>query len=247
MQKSLSVLVALAGLSTVLLPLTSLGEPRLPKTHGGDFVLNGTENMIIHKGPIGEPASHQQLVVGLTLAKPNPILYLDTGGGSIVAGMEIVKIIQDRGDVTCVTPMAASMGFAILQACKTRVVSGALPMLMQHPAQVVLQGQQSLTTLQATITDFLIPMSKAMTKFQAKRLKLTEAEFDAKIKHEWFLVGPEKILANNAADLHVNVRCGGAANTKTRVIKVQEQGTLISTVTVDKKVRWCPVFDIPAE
>jgi ATP-dependent protease ClpP protease subunit len=247
MSVRLTLLTALAGLSTIALPIVGQGEPRLPKVNGGEFILDGSENIIIHKAPIGDPTTHQTLLNKIITAPANPILYIETVGGSIIQGMDIVNAVQQRGDVTCITPAAMSMGFAILQVCKTRVVSGLMPILLQHRPQVVLNGQKSLTELQSIINDFLIPMEKVMTRLQAKRLKLTEAEFSAKTHTDWTLVGAETILANNAADLHINIRCVGAANTKTRFINVQEPGMLFSTTTVQKTVRWCPVTDVPVE
>jgi ATP-dependent protease ClpP protease subunit len=208
------------------------------------MVITGEENLIIYKDKIGMPIVHDKLLEELTMAPPNPILWLETDGGSILEGVKIIDIIERRGDVTCVSPHAASMGFAIMQACKERIVTGGLPLWMIHAPQVTLQGQKSLTELIDIMEQFLIPMEKKMTKLIAGRMKLTEKAFREKIKNDWFLIGTDVILANSAADRSVKVTCTESAKKKTRekiVVKVGMFGPQVEQV----KVQLCPLLDIP--
>jgi ATP-dependent protease ClpP protease subunit len=209
------------------------------------ITLSGQENLIVLEGQMITPIV-DTVKNALLSAGPNPILWINSPGGEIFSGMGLVDIVQSRGDVTCYATQAGSMAFALLQACKERVVVGSVPVLMQHPPQLMLEGQQDVNSLIKLITQIVLPLEAIMVKLQATRLGLTEAEFRKKIEVSWQLTGPEEILKNKAADRAVNVRCTLAATKKLRKnLELQQTpfGASVSYVNVS----WCPltVNEIP--
>lgn len=209
------------------------------------LVVTEASNLVVYKDSIGAPGAHQQLLKELREAPPNPTLYIESPGGSIAQGMDVIELVKARGDVTCVAPFAASMAFAIMQSCKIRISSGIMPYWMQHTPQIILQGQKSLTELEQILEQFLKPMAKVLAELQAPRLGLTVAQFNEKIKNEWNLIGKDQILANKAADEHRTVVCTPGAIKKKRTVIVVTPSIFGSKV--DKvEASFCPLIPTPS-
>ena len=62
--------------------------------------------------------------------KTDLYVYLDTNGGSVDAGLQIMDEIE-KYELNCIAHKAMSMGFVILQTCKTRIVT-PYSTIMQH-------------------------------------------------------------------------------------------------------------------
>lgn len=231
-----------AALSVLSISAAPIKAEALPH----QIILTGNDNLIIYKNPVGAPVVHEQLLRELTMAPPNPILYLATDGGEIISGMEVVELIQRRGDVTIVTPRANSMGMAFLQAAKHRYVTGSLPILLAHQPQAVLRGQKSLPELLELIEQFLIPMEKRLNKLISSRLGMSEQEYREKTRTDWFIIGVDNIMAAKAADRHVEVICTPEAMKKTRE-QVEVVAGLFGPQVKKTKVLHCPIVDIPVE
>ena len=60
----------------------------------------------------------------------NKIVYIDSPGGSVLAGVKIIDQIE-KYQMSCIASKAISMGFVIFQSCHNRLVTSS-SQLMQH-------------------------------------------------------------------------------------------------------------------
>lgn len=165
-------------------------------------------------------------------------LFLDTPGGSIVAGEQLITTLKGLPqEVKTITSFAASMGFITVQSLGERLV---LPngILMSHRAYVGIEGQMpgefnsQAKFWNEAVEDIEIGM--------AARMGLPLAEYQKLIHSEYWVKGPKSVKAN-AADRVVNVSCGSDLN-----------GTYddsIDTIFGPIKVTWseCPLVTYPVD
>jgi len=173
--------------------------------HDLDMIRFTPENMIYLKGTVDEE-SVGNVVKKLHLLDTDHIyIYLDTPGGSVVDGYNIVDAIQTiahNKTIECIAETAISMGFVIFQHCPVRYIRpGAV--LMQHQMSIGLKG--TLESVKSKL-DFAIEMNDILSKKQAERLEMTVDDFNRKTQDDWWMFG-EKAIHNKAADKMVRVQC----------------------------------------
>jgi ATP-dependent protease ClpP protease subunit len=124
------------------------------------------------------------------------VLKISSPGGSVFDGFELAQHIEDLGiPVHChVQGMAASMGFFILQSCTTRSMDRRA-ILMAHEPSVggLISGNE---TRFRNIAERLKSITTALVEQTCKRLRLTPAQFRAKIDsgREWWFNVDEAVL-----------------------------------------------------
>lgn len=182
-------------------------------------------------------AQAKVLALSNNLAKDEPIyLYLDTPGGSIVAGEQLIHTLHGiPHEVKTVTSFAASMGFITAQSLGERLI---LPngILMSHRAKVGIEGQ--LPGEFNTEAQFWTNVVSNIEGQMARRMEMTLKDYQSMIRDEYWVSG-DKAVADHAADRVVNVRCGE-----------DMQGTYvenINTVFGPIAVTWseCPLISSP--
>ena len=133
-------------------------------------------------------------------------LYINSPGGSVVAGHSFINALEHKisggQHIICVADFAASMAFAILQACPERIVMGH-SIAMQHQISLMVGGSLGETRSRMRLAD---QMEAALVARQAERLNLSHAEFVEKTRDDWWLYG-EGIVQEKAADKVLNVGC----------------------------------------
>ena len=161
-----------------------------------------TTNNIMIKGPINNDLS-SKFIYDLSLIenKKNLIVYLNTPGGSIDDGMQIVSQIK-KYKLSCIAERAYSMGFIIFQACKNRYVMSHSS-LMQHQLSYGIRNEKLKID---SYVNFVNSMEKQLVKEQAKRIYMSEEDFYSKTMNEWWIYG-EDIVLQNCADRLVDVEC----------------------------------------
>jgi ATP-dependent Clp protease, protease subunit len=162
---------------------------------------NSTNNIMI-KGPIDNDVSSKFIYeLNLLENKKNVYVYLDTPGGSIDDGMQIVAQIK-KYQLSCIAEKAYSMGFIIFQSCKNRYIMPHTR-LMQHQLSYGVRDEKLKID---NYVRFIDSMEKQLVEEQAERIGLDEDEFYEKTINEWWLYG-KNILKENCADRFVNVEC----------------------------------------
>jgi ATP-dependent protease ClpP protease subunit len=131
-------------------------------------------------------------------------LLLDTPGGSVVDGMNIVNtaLSLDR-PVHTITIFAASMGFVLVQHLGTRYI---LPngVLMSHRGKVGANGE--IGGELDELMRFFKEISRQIDQACAERLGMSLKAYQERIADEWWLYGSEAIK-HDAADEIVVLKC----------------------------------------
>ena len=133
-------------------------------------------------------------------------LYVNSPGGSVLAGNAFISEIQYQSHlgrkVVCIMEFAASMAFAIMQACPYRA---AVPHAtgMQHQMSLVIGGQLESVTNRL---EFSRALSNDLNQMQAVRLGLSLGDFHEKVEHDWWIYG-NQLAIENVVDSMVTVGC----------------------------------------
>lgn len=177
-----------------------------------DVVVLEENNFVTLRGPItGQSASKfiNQLISKTTAkghANKDLYIYLNTNGGSVTSGMQIVqslKALELSGTkITCIGNVALSMGFVIMQYCPNRYVLDS-SVLMQHQMSLGTEGQYENVV---SYMNFIKQMGGDIDRYQAERIGLTLESFKDKTRHDWWLFGNNSVI-NNVADKLVHVTC----------------------------------------
>ena len=141
------------------------------------------------------------------LPESTPIfLVLDTPGGSVTDGMDLIEFVKALPQKThTVTLFAASMGFQIAQNLQTRYIT-TNGMLMSHRAAVRGLGGQVKGELESRYK--MIRRSVDLLDFvAAKRMGLPMAKYEEMVVNELWIYGFDS-LDMRAADEVVLLRCG---------------------------------------
>lgn len=159
--------------------------------------------------------STSRLILQLMEFKGDTVyLYINSPGGSIIAGNQLVQAIHASGKkVVCIADFAASMAFSILQSCDQRLVMDDA-IIMQHQAATEMKG--NVTKLGKEL-ELLQKLAEGLNKDDAARLGMPLKEFQAKIHDEWWMVGGEEIVASKAADAVTRVKCSAELSKKREV------------------------------
>lgn len=146
------------------------------------------------------------LLQGITNSDPKKpfYLFLDSPGGSVIAGRQLVNYLTttDR-QIICIARTAISMAYVILQACPVRLVTNDA-ILMTH--QIASGTQGSLREMQAAVT-FTQKLADYYETLIANRMGLTLEYYRTRILPEWWMVGAADSIGNKAADKEVSVSC----------------------------------------
>ena len=134
----------------------------------------------------------------------NIYLYLDTPGGDIQAGTELITTLKGLPQrVHTVTSFAASMGFITAQSLENRYI---LPggVLMSHRARGGASGQ--IPGELNSRVKFYTEMLDDQDALISKRLKMSKKEYQALIINEHWVYG-QRAVNQKMADRVILVRC----------------------------------------
>ena len=194
------------------------------------------DNLVVLRGEVTSESVANVSKQILSSSKDELYLFISSPGGSIMAGQSLMYAISTSGKkINCIVSFGASMAFAIFQSCHKRYV---LPhsVLMQHVASYGIQGQDPNNRSQLKL---LTEVIDSLDSFQAKRLKMSVADFKSKTRDDWWLYGQSSV-ENKAADAVVAVSCSKELAQKTYKEKIT---VFIFAVNVE----WssCPLIESP--
>ncbi len=163
-------------------------------------------NLITLRGEINDQLSSDIIRKFNKYSSNELYLYITSPGGSVIDGMQIIdqlKSLSERNiKITCIADFAASMAFAIFQACPVRYITTS-SVIMQHQMSLKVKG--SLYNLN-NYMDFIKQIDEDLDQMQANKLGINKKEFQNKITNDWWMSGTH-IIRNNAADKIVSVYC----------------------------------------
>lgn len=171
-----------------------------------DHLTLTASNHIAVTGPV-RTSSVTRWTKALVKSSADPLyIYINSPGGSVVAGHAFINALDHKvasgQHVVCVADFAASMAFAILQACPERVVMGH-SIAMQHQMSLMVGGSLGETRSRMQLAN---QMERALVFRQAERLNLTHLDFVEKTRDDWWLYG-KGIVEDRAADKVMTVGC----------------------------------------
>ena len=171
-----------------------------------EVVVLNENNFVVIRGTINGQSTSKVVAKLSDNSEKDLYVYLNTGGGSVIDGMQIVQTlltIQKTGrNIHCIGNVALSMGFVIMQFCQNRYVLES-SILMQHQMSLGTEGQ--LMNIKSYM-QFIDSMSESIDKRQAERMGMTLVDFKNKANHDWWMFGGDSVL-NNAADKLVYIQC----------------------------------------
>lgn len=138
-------------------------------------------------------------------AKEPIYLFLDTPGGSVIAGSNLMTVIHGiKNPVTVIVQFAASMGYLTTQGTTGRRLVTPDGILMAHRAYLDVDGQTpgEINTRLA----FYSKMTDDLAAMAAKRTGLTAEDYQKKVVKEYWVQG-QAAVADHQADAVVNVSC----------------------------------------
>jgi len=177
-----------------------------------DLQLTEKNHVVVRGQVTGESVSKWILELN-NIKDKDVIVYINSPGGSVLAGMTFVEQIQQMAssgkNIVCVADVAASMAFIILQSCPTRYVTSS-SILMQHQMSLNIGGQIENVK---TYLNFLDNIENDLNEMQSKKMKLDQNEFKNLIAHDLWLSG-SGIMKYNAADKMIHIGCDSVLLTK---------------------------------
>lgn len=210
---------------------TSIAEPSAPSPVVNAELDNFNSVSIV--GPINEELSSDFIADLLHHDGNSVFIYLDSPGGSIIAGNQMIAAMRSSGKRTkCIARFAASMAFIILQACDERYITSD-GVLMQHVASYGLRGQAPNNV---SFVGFLETMIKHLDKAQAARIGLSYEDFKRVTRDDWWLYSGDAISAKTA-DGFADVTCSS------KLIKgerIKEFRTFFGNIKV--RMSTCPLI-----
>ena len=217
MKTSKLVLTALAILATLsLVPLSSLSK----ETTSADTVVVSSKNMLLLNQEVtGESVAeviNKAAELDSKLPKGKPLyLVLNTPGGSVQSGLELIEALKGLGrPINTVVMFAASMGFQICQNLDTRYIlkNG---ILMSHRAAGEIQGQfggPSPSQMESRY-NFWLRRTVEMDEVTVARTKgkQTLKSYQEAYANELWVTG-DQALAGGYADTVTKLRCDASLN-----------------------------------
>lgn len=172
------------------------------------------KNMLVFRGPVTAKSVAETQAKLLKMSydlKRSDVIYLvlDTPGGSVFAGMQLIdhlRAVPQR--IQTVTLFAASMGFQIVQNMDKRYITRS-GTLMSHRARGGIQGQfdGELETRYKMVKRAI----NYLDAIASKRMDLSLDAYRKLIKDEYWVHGFDA-SADKAADEMVNLNCGKTLN-----------------------------------
>ncbi len=165
------------------------------------------DNFVSLRGEVNDLSINNLINNLINLKSDTRYIYINTNGGSVDAGLNLINTIKnlesDNIVVNCIAETAISMGFVIFQGCKGRYVLEHST-LMQH--QISLHGMGGEIKNINSYLKFVNNMENKLNKIQAKRIGIELKDFEDKIHDDWWM-DSEEAIRNNVADQIVTIKC----------------------------------------
>ena len=173
----------------------------------------------------------------------NPIIYIDSNGGSVFEGNKIIEQINfyknNDINISCIAITAYSMAFHIFQTCNNRYLLET-SRLMTHQIKITINDME-LLNLHNYLT-MINNINKILDINVSKRIKMSYEDYVNKYKNDWWI---DSITAinENLADKIVYIGCDKTLYNDLYIetIEVLNNNDIISFVKNNKNSSSCPL------
>jgi ATP-dependent protease ClpP protease subunit len=164
----------------------------------------GPVDALVKTAYIGEVDADSLDAAAMVLMESPPVvnLIIDSPGGSVRVGLvfvDLMRAAQANGThIRCVVNgMAASMGAYILQACDQRLMTKQSAVMFHTVSVSGIEGTQYDLE---RVTEYLETLNHRLAIFIAGRLKISLADYEARVHDRDWWLGYEEALAVGAVD-----------------------------------------------
>lgn len=144
-------------------------------------------------------------------------LYVNSGGGSIHAGLRFISYAKTVPNLHTITEYAASMAAAIVQGIPGERLIVEHGVMMFHRARGGFRGQFGEGELESRLKMWQA-IVKSMERMQSKRIGISLKEYQAKRMNEWWLYS-YMAIEQNTADKIVSPHCSVQLSDKRKTVK----------------------------
>lgn len=162
-------------------------------------------------------------------------LVLDSPGGSITSGLDLIESFQTIPRLETITLFAASMASAIVEALpgQRHILSNGT--LMFHRARGSFQGQFEDGEVESQLA-YSKSMVRKMEVTNSTRMQMSLADYKAAVVNELWLFGADNVT-KKAADDVVTIACTDSIIVKKEIQTIQFLG-----LTMDISLSACPLI-----
>lgn len=167
------------------------------------------DNTIVLRDAVSQH-SVSRVILSLSVNKSKKIvLFLNSPGGDIIAGLELVNVIKSEiahgREIVCVADYAASMAFSIMQSCSRRLILDG-GVIMQHQASFGVRDKLLNLREEMKLNEAL---ALKLNKNDAARIGIPLETFQSKIANDWWMFS-EEAVEQRGADEMVTAKCSAA-------------------------------------
>ena len=173
-----------------------------------------TANTVTLRGEVTEESVVQTQTAVADLVRTRGVaqypiyLVLDTPGGSVDAGENLIQFLKVTPNISTISIFAASMGAAIVEGNPGERLVTENGMIMFHRAAGAWQGQFNEGEVESRLA-MAKAMITALETRNAARLQMTLPDYKAAVKDELWIYGADNIT-KHAADRQVDIVCSPA-------------------------------------
>lgn len=174
-------------------------------------------NMVFLRGVVNSKSASKLINDMLTLKSKEIYLYIDSPGGSVLDGLQIIQAmdaLQESGiRIYTIANNAASMAYIIHQFGTERYVK-EWSILMQHQMSLGMHGQYYNLKAYSTLID---KIHQRLLEKQSQTANLTVDQFNDLTRHDMWVLGSDAVN-RNFADKIVIVVCDFRPETYTETV-----------------------------
>lgn len=163
-------------------------------------------------------------------------LVVNSGGGSVYAGLRFISYAKGIDNLHTVTIYAASMASGIVEALPGRRYGTENALTMFHRARGSFRGQFEDGEVETQLKLWK-RIVRGMEQTNSNRIGITLKDYKKKVKDEWWIYGKDNVTKNTLDEI-AQVKCSNRLVKEKRTVKVRTLfGTRETTVSA------CPIFN----
>jgi len=162
-------------------------------------------------------------------------LVINSPGGSVYAGLDFIRFARNIPNLKTYTIFAASMASAIVEHLPGRRYADRDAIYMFHRAKGSFSGQFEDGEVEKQLKLWK-EIVRSMERRSSKRIGISLADYKARVKDEWWIVGKDNVIENVADEIR-DVYC---SNELLKRKKSKEIRTMFGAITIS--VSECPLI-----